>query len=180
MVLSASSAFRSLTQSALLTFLPIYLARQLGYDSHAVGASLSALQIAGLAASPVAGHLSDRMGRRSVITTSMVMTAVVLVFMALASNSSAFVFFVALLGFFLYAIRPVLQAWLLEATPKNMGGTSIGVLFGAQALGSAAGPLLGGVVADYYGLSATFAFLAVTIVIANLFIFFMPRTETRG
>src|SRR5262249_40889711 len=177
MVLSASSAFRSLTQNALLTFLPIYLARVLGYDSYTVGVCMSGLQIAGFAASPIAGHLSDRMGRRSVMTTSMVMTAVVLVFMALAGKSSAFVFFVALLGFFLYAIRPVLQAWLLDMTPKNMGGTSIGVLFGAQALGSSLGPLLGGIVADHYGLSSTFVFLAVTIVIANLFIFFMPGTE---
>jgi predicted MFS family arabinose efflux permease len=58
-----------------------------------------------------------------------------------------------------------------------MGGTSIGVLFGAQALGSSVGPLLGGMVADRYGLNAAFYFLAGTIVAANLFIFFMPRTE---
>ncbi len=176
-LLSTSSAFRSMTQNALLTFLPVYLAYEMGYSSFWVGACMFALQTAGFAAAPVAGHLSDRMGRKSVMMTSMAMTAVVLVFMALAGKSLAFVFFVAVLGFFLYAIRPVLQAWLLETTPRNMGGTSIGVLFGAQALGSSIGPLLGGLVADSYGLTATFAFLAGTIVAANLFILFMPRTE---
>ena len=176
-LLSASSAFRSMTQNALLTFLPVFLAYELGYSPFWVGACLFALQTAGFAASPVAGHLSDRMGRKSVMMTSMAMTAVVLVFMALAGKSLAFVFFVAILGFFLYAIRPVMQAWLLETTPKNMGGTSIGVLFGAQALGSSIWPLLGGVVADRFGLAATFNFLAGTIIAANLFIFFMPRTE---
>ncbi len=176
-LLSTSSAFRSMTQNALLTFLPVYLAYEMGYSSFWVGACMFALQTAGFAAAPVAGHLSDRMGRKSVMMTSMAMTAVVLVFMALAGKSLAFVFFVAVLGFFLYAIRPVLQAWLLESTPKNMGGTSIGVLFGAQALGSSIGPLLGGLVADSYGLTATFAFLAGTIVAANLFILFMPKTE---
>ena len=176
-LLSTSSAFRSMTQNALLTFLPVYLAYEMGYSPFWVGACMFALQTAGFAAAPVAGHLSDRMGRKSVMMTSMAMTAVVLVFMALAGKSLAFVFFVAVLGFFLYAIRPVLQAWLLESTPKNMGGTSIGVLFGAQALGSSIGPLLGGLVADSYGLTATFAFLAGTIVAANLFILFMPKTE---
>jgi MFS family permease len=176
-LLSTSSAFRSMTQNALLTFLPVYLAYEMGYSSFWVGACMFALQTAGFAAAPIAGHLSDSMGRKSVMMTSMAMTAVVLVFMALAGKSLAFVFFVAVLGFFLYAIRPVLQAWLLETTPRNMGGTSIGVLFGAQALGSSIGPLLGGVVADRYGLTATFAFLAGTIVAANLFILFMPKTE---
>jgi MFS family permease len=174
-LLSMSSAFRSMTQNALLTFLPVFLAYELGYSPIWVGACMFALQAAGFAAAPVAGHLSDRLGRKSVMMTSMGMTAVVLVFMALAGKSPAFVFFVAVLGFFLYAIRPVMQAWLLETTPKNMGGTSIGVLFGAQALGSSISPLLGGIIADHFGLTATFHFLAGTIVAANLFIFFMPK-----
>jgi len=168
-LLTASSAFRSMTQNALLTFLPVYLAYEMGYSPLWVGAGMFALQAAGFAATPIAGHLSDRMGRRSIMIASMAMTAVVLLFMALAGKS------IAVLGFFLYAIRPVLQAWLLESTPKNMGGTSIGILFGAQALGASVAPLVGGLIADRYGLIATFWFLAGTIVVANLFILAMPK-----
>ena len=178
--LTASSAFRSMTQNALLTFLPVYLAYEMGYSPFWVGAGMFALQAAGFAASPIAGHLSDSMGRRSVMMASMLMTAVVLVFMALAGKSQAFIFFIAALGFFLYAIRPVLQAWLLETTPKNMGGTSIGILFGAQSLGASVAPLIGGLIADRYGLIATFWFLAGTIVVANLFIFAMPKEAPKA
>ena len=172
--LSMSSAFRAMTQNALLTFLPVFLAYEMGYNPFLVGLCMFAMQAAGFAASPISGHLSDKMGRRQIIMVSMAMTALILVFMAVAGRSTAFVFFIAVLGFFLYAIRPVLQAWLLESTPKNMGGTSIGILFAVQAAGSAVSPLIGGFLADKYGLLSTFYFLAVTIIIANLFIFLMP------
>jgi MFS family permease len=178
--LTTSSAFRSMTQNALLTFLPVYLAYEMGYSPFWVGAGMFALQAAGFAASPIAGHLSDTMGRRSIMMTSMAMTAVVLLFMGFAGKSHAFIVFIAILGFFLYAIRPVLQAWLLETTPKNMGGTSIGILFGAQSLGASISPLVGGLIADRYGLITTFWFLAGTIVVANLFILFMPREPSPG
>ncbi|HET7297966.1 MAG TPA: MFS transporter [Burkholderiales bacterium] len=169
-LLSTGSAFRTMTQSALLTFLPVYLANDMGYSPFWVGACLFALQAAGFAASPVAGHLSDRMGRKHILMTSMAASALVLAAMALSGGSPLFVALVAVLGFFLYATRPVIQAWMLEATPKDMGGSSIGVLFGAQAVGGALGPLLGGMVADRFGLAAAFYFLAATIVVANLFV----------
>jgi FSR family fosmidomycin resistance protein-like MFS transporter len=179
-LLSTGSTFRSMTQTALLTFLPVYLAREMGYSPFVVGACLFALQAAGFAAAPIAGHLSDRMGRRSIVIGSMATTGVVLVAMALSGGTALFVALVALLGFFLYAIRAVIQAWLLEATPRNMAGSSIGILFGAQAVGAAIGPLLAGMVADRHGLLATFYFLAATIVIANLFVVFTPRAATRA
>jgi FSR family fosmidomycin resistance protein-like MFS transporter len=174
LTLAASSAFRSMTQSALLTFLPLYLANEMNYSPLWTGVGMFAMQAAGFAASPIAGHLSDKMGRRQIVMSSMLMTCVVLVFMAFAGASSAFVLFIALLGFFLYAIRPVLQAWLLDATPSAMAGTSIGILFGVQSAGGAIGPIVAGILADRYGLISTFYFLALTIVVANFFIFFTP------
>ncbi len=177
-LLSTGSSFRTMTQSALLTFLPLYLAREMGYSPAWVGACLFMLQAAGFAAAPVAGHMSDRMGRKQILVGSMLTSAVVLVFMGFAGGSPWFIFLVAVLGFFLYATRPVIQAWMLDMTPKNMGGSSIGVLFGAQALGAALGPWFGGLIADHYGILATFYFLAVTIVIANVLVFWTPIGET--
>jgi sugar phosphate permease len=113
-------------------------------------------------------------GRRQIIMSSMAVTAVIIAFMVVAGKSSTFVFFIAFLGFFFFSIRAVLQAWLLDATPANMGGSSIGMLFAIQALGSSMGPLACGLIADSYGLLATFYFLVATVIVANFFIFFTP------
>jgi MFS family permease len=172
--LSLGSAMRAMTAMTLLAFLPVFLAREMSYSPVWIGNLLFALQAAGFVAAPVCGHLSDRMGRRNIIVTSMAMSGVVLLFMALAGRSPVFALFVAFLGFFLFATRSVLQAWMLDATPKHLAGTTIGILFGAQAIGGAIGPFVGGVIADSFGITATFYFLAATIVIANLFILITP------
>jgi FSR family fosmidomycin resistance protein-like MFS transporter len=174
MMLVVSSAFRSMTQGSLLVFLPLYLANVMGYSAWAVGTAMMALQLCGFIAAPIAGGLSDKVGRRSIMMSSMAMTAVVLAFMIFAGGTEAFVFLVALLGFFLFAIRAVLQAWTLDATPKGMGGSAIGLLFGIQAIGTALGPLVCGLLADRYGVLSTFYFMAATIVFANMFVFFIP------
>jgi MFS family permease len=178
-LLSTGSSFRTMTQTALLTFLPVYLANVMGYSPAIVGACLFGLQAAGFAAAPVAGHLSDRMGRKNILVSAMLSSAVVLVLMAILGGSPVFIALIAVLGFFLYATRPVIQAWLLDSTPRNMGGSSIGVLFGAQAIGASLGPLFGGMVADRWGLLTTFYFLACTIVLANLLVVFIPKVDTR-
>jgi MFS family permease len=174
-VLLTSSAFRTLSQATLLTFLPVFLTRELEYSPFWVGACLFIMQAAGFAASPIAGHWSDKVGRRKIILGGLGLTAIILFAMALAPRSQFFIFMIAGVGFFLYATRPVLQAWMLDTTPKNMGGTSIGIMFGCQALGSAIGPVVGGMIGDQWGLLATFYFIAATIVVANFFIFLMPE-----
>jgi MFS family permease len=171
MLLATSSAFRSMTQGSLMVFVPLYLANVMGYDAWKVGAAMMGLQICGFIAAPIAGGMSDKMGRRNIMMSSMIMTAVVLLAMVFAGGTPLFVFFVATLGFFLFAIRAVLQAWTLDATPKNMGGSAIGLLFAIQAVGGATGPLICGILADKFGLLSTFYFMAFTVVIANMFVF---------
>jgi len=71
-----------------------------------------------------------------------------------------------------------MQAWLLDITPPAMGGTSIGVLFGIQALCAAIAPAIGGVLADAWGLQAVFQFLAGTIIAGNVFLLLIPARST--
>ena len=177
-MLTLSSSFRSMTQGTLLTFLPLYLAKEMKYDIFWVGVILAMLQLAGFIAAPIAGHLSDTMGRKTILVSCFGVSGVVLLLMTFAGGTPWFVFLVAVLGFFLYAARPIMQAWMLEATPKNMGGTAIGLMFGMQSGAQAIAPVLGGIVADQYGLMAAFYLLAATIILANIMVIWIPANDT--
>ena len=176
MLVSVSAAFRTMTQAGLLTFLPVYLAYELGYSPFVVGISMALLQVAGFIAGPIGGHLSDKMGRRRIVMSSMLLTGVMLIGMVLAGKSVLFVVFVALVGFFLYAMRAVLHAWAIESTPRNLAGSAVGIQFGVTSLGASVSPLLFGAIADATSVYMGFYFLAGTIICANLLVFFMPDT----
>ena len=174
MLIAASSFFRTAAQSALLTFLPIYLTHNLEYTPTSVGFALFLLQAVAFASAPLAGYASDRLSRKRVMSAALTMTALVIVLMALAGRSPWVIALIALLGFFMYATRPVIQAWSLEAAPAALGGTVVGIMFGVQAMGSAISPWAGGLIADAYDLNATFYFLAAMIVAANVLVMFVP------
>ena len=174
MLISCATGLRTLTQSGLLTFLPVYLAYELKYSPFAVGICMAVLQLGGFIAAPVGGHLSDKLGRKRIIMSGMTVAGITIVGMALAAKTPWFVVFVALVGFFLYAMRPALQAWAMDATPVNMRGSTVGLQFTFSAVGSALAPLICGMIADRYGIYMAFYFLAGTIVFANVMMLLMP------
>jgi MFS family permease len=179
MLVCVSSAFRTMTQAGLLTFLPVYLAYEMGYSPFIVGLCLTLMQAGGFVASPIAGHLSDKMGRKRIVISSALLTGVMIVAMALAGKSLWFIVFVALVGFFLYAMRPVLQAWAVESTPRHLAGSGVGLQFGITAVGASISPALFGIIADAYDIHTAFFFLAGTIIASNILVFFMPNETAR-
>jgi sugar phosphate permease len=179
MIVSVSASFRTMTQAGLLTFLPVYLAYELGYSTFIVGVCMTVIQVAGFIAGPIGGHLSDKMGRRRVVMSSMVLSGVMVIGMVAVGKSPLFIVFIALVGFFLYAMRAVLQAWAIESAPKNLAGTAVGVQFGITTLGASVAPFLFGMIADSYGLYAGFYFLAGVIICANALVFFIPDEKLK-
>ncbi len=176
MLICISGGFRTLTQVGLMVFLPVYLAYEQGYSPIAVGVCMTVLQIAGFVAGPIAGHVSDKVGRQKVVLSSMLLTGVTIVGMVLVGQSFAFIIFVALVGFFLYAMRPVMQAWAVENTPKRLAGTGVGLQFTILAIGGSIAPATFGLIADTWSVYAAFYFLAGTIIAANLLVLFIPKS----
>ncbi|NQW10427.1 MAG: MFS transporter [Alphaproteobacteria bacterium] len=171
------SAFRAMAQSGLLVFLPLYLANEMQVSPLVMGASLAALQVGGLIATPIAGRLSDRIGRRSVVMAGLGVSTVAIAVLTLLGDEIAFIAGVSVLGFALFAVRPVVHSWMMDLTPPSLGGSATSLMFGAQTGLSILAPALGGVIADAYGLAATFHALAVIMLITNLLAWRLPNTR---
>ena len=81
------------------------------------------------------------------------------------------------MGLTLYAVRPVFHSWLMDMVPAEMGGSAASVMFGTQAFLASLTPLIGGVIADTWGLTEVFYFLAALMLLANLIVVVLPRVE---
>ncbi len=164
------AGMRSMTQQGLHTFLPIYLTNDLGLSSAVAGLYLSVTQTAGMIGTPIAGSISDQNGRKRVLTAGLFSTSVVLVILAYFQFTWLFVTGLAFLGFFLYAVRPVIWAWVLDLSPKELGGSAVSFFSGSQSLLSSLSPVICGFIADRWGILAAFYFLAGTVFVANLIV----------
>ncbi|MGY9060891.1 MAG: MFS transporter, partial [Rhodospirillales bacterium] len=84
------------------------------------------------------------------------------------------------LGFALFAVRPVIHSWMMDLTPKKMGGSATSLLFGVQAGLSASVPIVGGLIADQWGLPVVFYILAVFGLAALVMTFLLPNSALKN
>ena len=160
------AGFRGTGQSGLRTFLPLYVAAAFASNPYWIGATITVLQLSGAVATPFAGGLSDRIGRRPVLFIGFALSFVVIALMPLTESLPWFVVLVALAGVSTFAVRPVIQSWALEKASPQLGGSMVSLLFGTQSAFSMAIPVLGGMIADLWGIQYVFYALAATVVLA--------------
>lgn len=172
------SSLRSGAMQGLMMFLPLYLVNELHTSPVVMGATIMAMHIAGLIVSPIAGIVSDRIGPRPVVMAGLSVTTVMIVVLAFVDNTLFFAAGISVLGFALFAVRPVVHSWMMAMAPAEMGASATSLLFGSQSITNAAIPLLGGVIADLYGLPAVFYLIAASMLCANILVFLLPRDTT--
>jgi predicted MFS family arabinose efflux permease len=175
--LSLLAGFRTMAQMGLLVFLPLYLADVAGMGPLMMGVTLMALQVGGIFASPIAGAWSDRAGRRPVVLAGLSASTVLIVVLTIIRNDILFIAGVSVLGFVMYATRPVIHSWMMDLAPAKVAASATSVMFGVQAMFVAVMVTAGGAAADRWGLGVVFYLLAASMLIANVLVYLMPGHE---
>ena len=175
LLICSLAGMRTMTQIGLFTFLPIYLSYELKYPPALVGTYMTVAHAAGIFPSLISGPISDRKGRRPVLTAGLLTTSLLLVALVIFRLQFLFAGVLAFLGFFMFSLGPVMLAWMMDLAPKNISGTNVSALFGVQSLFGGFSPALCGFIADRFGILSSFYFLAFTIFAANFLVYLIPE-----
>jgi FSR family fosmidomycin resistance protein-like MFS transporter len=153
---------RALMGSAILHFLPTFLTEE-GANLLFAGVSLSAVHMAGMVGSLVAGSLSDWLGRRLVVFISMLAgPLLMLAFLGVGGLAQLPVLLV--LGATMPATQVVLMALVQEKCPENRALAN-GVFLSLSFLSEAGAAVVVGALGDLFGLRMAFATSAVIVLL---------------
>lgn len=175
--LCVMAGFRSMCQNGLLVFVPMLLRDTMGFGPVMLGAAQSAMQAGGMVGGPVAGVMSDHMGRKPVVLSGLVATTLVVLIVSWIGQPVLMIAVLALLGCALFAVRPVIHGWAMDLTPETMHGSAVSLLFGTQSAFSMLVPVVGGLIADTWGLTTVFFVLAGAMFIAAAMTSFLPDSR---
>ncbi len=167
--------------SFALPFLP-YFIQDLGITDKAqqawwAGVTLGASGLTLALFAPLWGMLADRYGRKSMVIRSMFGGAAVVLFMSYSRHIGDLLVCRLLQGVFTGTVSASV-ALVASIAPLKRSGFALGMMQAAVFVGSAIGPLLGGMVADYYGYRIAFRAGAAVILLGGLLVYFGAQEST--
>ena len=161
---------RSFAHFGVLSFLPIYLARDLDMNSAGVGFHVALLTLGGVIVGPLFGHFSDRIGRRLPIVLSL--TAVSLGMFAIGIIGSGVGMAVALgiMGLFLWSMQDVTNATAMDSAPAGREGSVVGMMFSSSLLAGILAPIVMAIAIRLADDRGIIFFVAGAFVVPSIFI----------
>jgi MFS family permease len=164
-------------------FLSIFISHDLGVPQGrdldlwtAAIASVSGLSMA--IASPIWGVLGDRYGRKPMLLRSMVGGALTVGLIFFARTPTELLILRLLQGATSGTVAAA-TALVAAETPRSRVGWALGVVTSAVALGSAIGPVIGGLAGAAFGLRLVFLGGGVLLLLSTLPVFFIVRESPR-
>jgi MFS transporter, DHA1 family, multidrug resistance protein len=177
-VLAASMFISMLGMGIISPFLPIY-ANTLGASKLEVGMIQAGFGITGIGTLLFIGRLSDRFGRKSFLSGGLIILAISSLGLMYSRSPIHLILWRIVQGLGASSHMPIAQAYLGDITPKGAEGKWMGYFNAFIFAGMGAGPLLGGVISDAYGIRTTFLFMmilnGVAAIATILFLREMPR-----
>lgn len=171
---------RGMALVSLVTVLPLYLDNELEVSALSRGWHIGLLIVVGLAAKPLAGYLSDRWGRKQVLTPGLLWSCLAALGLVAFPDGVMLAVMVALLGLFLYPDQPIVTAAVFDVVGREVASTGLGVVACVAFFMSAASALLAGAIYETAGFAATMYYIAALFAAAALVFALLPLPRRAG
>jgi sugar phosphate permease len=169
---------RGMCLISLVTVLPLYLGNELGMNPAWRGFHIALLIVIGIAAKPVAGYLSDRVGRKQVLVPGLIWSCLVALAMVPFNDGITLTLAVALMGLFLYPDQPILTAAVFDVVGREVASTGLGVVACIAFLMSAGSALVAGAIYQTMGFTETMYYIAALFGLAAVVFALLPLTRS--
>ena len=172
----------------VLPFLPLFL-KEIGVTPESAvvfwsGALVTSTGVSLAIFSPIWGALADRHGRKVMVLRAMLIGGLIIALMGLVQNVGQFLILRILQGMFTGTIAAA-TALVASIVPRERLAASMGQLQTSVYVGIAAGPVMGGVIAQVIGIRGTFFVAGAMLAAGGIFVWqfvhehFTPPSTTR-
>jgi MFS family permease len=153
-----------------INFYPAFLAGTKGFSVGLASTTFALVFVVGFGVKPLAGALSDRLGRERVAAAGLGVGALALGALVVADSRVAVWATTVLLAVGYKAQFPLADAIVMDGAPDDGMGADLGAARALFLAAGAAGPAYVGVVATAVGYTAAFAGLAACLLVAALLV----------
>ena len=161
--------------SMVSPLLPVY-ARDLGANGVWLGLTFSSFAITQAIFGPFAGRLSDKYGRKPFILAGLLIYVIAAIGYLTAQSFYQVIAFRMFSGLGTSLIFSVARAYIGDMTPPGQEGRWLGTFATGDIIGFGTGPLVAGVMREFFGFRSVFVAMALLLSISALIVlWWLPR-----
>jgi MFS family permease len=153
---------------SVIGFIPLYLVDTYGVQEETAAGLLAIIFSAGIWVAPLAGYLSDRLGRLPMVIIASFAAGPVIILLNYMPLGFGFYALLLLIGIYIFVRMPVSEAYIYGEVPLRLRSTLLGVYFFGSSLGGGALTPVIGWIADHYSFLHSFWIAGGTLFILTI------------
>ena len=177
-ILTCNILFMSASYTMLIPFLPMYLLQELGVDAASVnlwsGIVFSSTFVVSAVMAPIWGRMADTRGKRVMAIRASLLLAISYFLGGIVTSPEQLTLMRIFQGFAAGLWPMDLAIMTLYAPPAQLG-LCLGIMQGVMTAGGVIGPLLGGILAEAFGMRVSFFLAAIGLFINCLVFIFVIK-----
>jgi FSR family fosmidomycin resistance protein-like MFS transporter len=170
-------AMRGAVHNSFQVFLVIYMREELGYSNTYVGLHIALITMAGIISTPIMGNLSDRVGRRPVISFAMTAMTVLLFLFLQFDSGIPMMILIAVLGLFFFSVMPIINAAAMDMIDKGSEGSGTALMFAGGSIVGSLTPIVAGIINQSNGFQGVVIFAGAMATIGAVLSLILPMAK---